>query len=113
MVTRPDGCPVIHPMTFAERYTEMRNLKGKWARLSLLIVVLGVLFITAITTVYAIRIRTSAAALISSSRAIHSTEDAQRELAAWRQRSDRYFWDEPSSNNSEHSYTIQVETRLL
>src|ERR1051326_5306649 len=113
MVTLPDGFHVTHLMTFAERHTEMHNLKGKWVRLSILAVVLGMLIIATITIVYAIRIRASAAALINSSRAIHSTEDAQRELATWRRRSDRYFWDEPSSNNSEHSYTIQVENRLL
>jgi hypothetical protein len=45
---------------------------------------------------------------------IHSTADAERQIAVWRNRSGCSFWEYPSSSNGEdHSYEIQVDNGLL
>ena len=62
---------------------------------------------------YAAHVRGSAQSLINSANRIHSTADAEREIAIWRSRSDRRFTDESPLSNGDRSYTVQVENGLL
>jgi hypothetical protein len=61
---------------------------------------------------YGFRVRASANALIDSARRIRSTADAQREIALWRNRSDRDF-SESDATGGDHNYDIHVENGLL
>jgi hypothetical protein len=62
---------------------------------------------------YAIRVNASARELIDSASNIRSTADAEREIAAWRNRSGRDFWESTSPNDGDHSYDIHVDNGLL
>jgi len=63
--------------------------------------------------VYAAHIRTSATALIDSARRIHSTRDAEREIATWRKRSGPGFWEESDHLGGDHNYDGQIENLFL
>jgi hypothetical protein len=77
--------------------------------ITLTLVVLIVLGMTA----YLVHIRTTAIALIESARHIRSTEDAQREIAAWRTREGEKFWQENDHPGGQHSYDGQIENLLI
>src|SRR5205809_1031233 len=66
-----------------------------------------------IALAYAIRIHTSAEALVASARRIQSAVDARREIQYWQNRSDRRFVEEQSADGEEQSYTFQVENVRL
>jgi hypothetical protein len=85
----------------------------KWSRLVLLGLILGVGLLIAGIGVYAARIHASAAALIDSARRIHSTADANREIATWRRRSGPRFWQESDHLGGDHNYDGQIENLLL
>jgi hypothetical protein len=72
--------------------------------------VLAALVIVAFATgiVYTASTKSSAAALIASARAIHSTADAEREIVAWRKRSGARFWDESDRIGGDHNYEGQI-----
>lgn len=67
--------------------------------------------ILAIVT-YAIKVRASAQALIDSARAIHSTADAQREIAIWQKRSRESSW-EVSTQTQDRIFDTRVDNGLL
>ena len=71
-----------------------------------LLLILGVI-------VNAVHVRSSAQDLINSAKGIRSAGDADREIAAWRNRSDRRFFDEPALPAGDHSYNVKVENDLL
>jgi hypothetical protein len=56
---------------------------------------------------YLTHVQESATALIKSARVIHTTADAEREIAAWRTRSGNEFWVE-SRDGSEKTYEAQI-----
>src|SRR5215471_6946812 len=62
---------------------------------------------------YAAHVRASATALINSARRIHSTADAEREIANWRKRSGSQFWQESDRLGGEHNFDGQIENLLL
>ena len=62
---------------------------------------------------YAAHIRASATALVASASSIHSTADAQREIAAWRKRAGGQFWEESDHLGGDHNYEAQIENSLL
>jgi len=73
---------------------------------SLLLLLLGVV-------AYAARVSSSAGALIRVANEIHSTADAEREIAALRNRSGWSLWHEQSTAQGEQVYNIHVENGLL
>ena len=62
---------------------------------------------------YAVYVRASATALINSARKIHSTADAEREIAIWRKRSGAHFWKESDHLGGEHNFDGQIENLSL
>jgi hypothetical protein len=82
-------------------------------RRALIGLVAGFCLLMAVLLIYAVRLRASAQALIESASEIHSTADAQRQVATWRNRSGRKFGEEESVQRGDHSYDIRVENSLL
>jgi hypothetical protein len=87
-------------------------VKIRLSRIVLLAVAGLVLLIVGVAA-YAARVSSSAQALISSASEIHSTSDAERQIAAWRNRSGWSFWQEKSTPSGDHTYDIHVENGLL
>jgi hypothetical protein len=87
-------------------------VKLKLRRIFLLFIAGALLLATGLAT-YAAHIRSAAQALINSATEIHSTADAERQIAAWRERSDRSFWQKTSAEGGDHTYDIHVENGLL
>jgi len=80
----------------------------------ILAITIGIGFVMAIGfVVYAAHIRGSASALIASAVVIHSTEDAQREIANWRTRAGEHFWRETDRLGGDHDYDAQIENELI
>jgi len=73
--------------------------------------VILLLLIAAFT--YAIYERSSAGALVDTARQIRSTEDAEREIAAWRKRSGQKFWEESDHPGGDHNYDGQIENLVI
>jgi hypothetical protein len=63
--------------------------------------------------VYAVRVRASAQALITSASEIRSAADAERQIEIWRNLSGRRFSEAGALEDGDHSYDIQVENGLL
>jgi hypothetical protein len=110
-VMQLDGCHAI-PRTTNLDPSRMAFFKMTLRRGSLLLLI-GITLLAAGLVLYAGRVRASATALIHSAAEIHSTVDAEREIAAWRNRSARIFLEEVSPTNGDHSYDIHVENGLL
>jgi hypothetical protein len=88
------------------------RLTRNWLRLLVVTLALVVLLVLGITA-YLAHIRGTAAALIESARDIRSTEDAQRQIAAWRKRQGEQFWQENDHPGGQHSYDGQIENLLI
>lgn len=58
--------------------------------------------------VYAAHGRSLATALVDSARDIRTTEDANREIAAWRKRAGGQFWEESDRLGGDHNYDGQI-----
>lgn len=58
--------------------------------------------------VYLAHIRAPATALIKSARAIRTTADAEREIARWKARSGKDFWEESDHPGGDHNYDAQI-----
>jgi hypothetical protein len=84
------------------------RLTRNWLRLLVVTLALVVLLVLGITA-YLAHIRATAVALIESARDIRSTEDAQRQIAAWRKREGEQFWQENDHPGGQHSYDGQIE----
>lgn len=83
-----------------------------WRRV-LLLLGSGILLFALGLVVYAVRVSAAARELINSASAIHSTADAERQVAAWRNRSGRDFWESTSPSDGDQSYDIHVDNGLL
>jgi len=92
--------------------TGKERLTRNWLRLLVVIMALVALPILGITA-YLVHIRATAAALIESASNIRSTEDAQRQIAAWRKREGKQFWQESDHPGGQHSYDGQIENLLV
>jgi len=57
---------------------------------------------------YLTHLRASATALINSARGIRTTNDAEREIASWRERSGKDFWEETDHPGGDHNYDARV-----
>lgn len=87
------------------------QLHRKWA---LLVTVIGLIVMFSLATVArAIRIRSAALALTTSATKIRSSEDAEREIAKWRQQAGEHFWKESDRPGGDHSYDAQIENLSL
>lgn len=78
-----------------------------WVRTGLAALVAGVALFGLGIAAYLSHVQASATALIKSARVIHTTADAEREIAAWRRRSGNEFWVE-SREGSEKTYKAQI-----
>lgn len=70
---------------------------------------LGIVVVALGIALYAVRIQASADALISSARRIHTTADAEREIANWKRRGGQRFWLESDHPGGDHNYDGQVD----
>lgn len=88
------------------------RLSHNWLRLLVVTLALVVLLVLGITA-HLVHIRETAVALIESARDMRSTEDAQRQIAAWRNREGGQFWQENDHPGGQHSYDGQIENLLI
>ncbi len=58
--------------------------------------------------VHLAHLRASATALINSAREIRTRNDAEREIASWRERSGKDFWEESDHPGGDHNYDAQI-----
>ena len=63
-------------------------------RVLVAVLALAVLLLVGGTVTYLAHIRRMATALIASAREIRTTQDAEREIAAWKARAGNEFWTE-------------------
>lgn len=78
-----------------------------------LAVLVAALFLIAVgLAAYAVRVRACAQSLINSASQIHTVADAEREITAWRKRSDVRL-NEETSHDGDHSYDIRADNSLL
>lgn len=87
-------------------------MKISLSRVFLVLSAVMALFLVTLAA-YAARVRSSAEALISSANEIHSTADAERQIAALRNRSGWSVWQENSTAAGEQTYNVHVENGLL
>lgn len=66
-----------------------------------------VLFVGGIA-IYLEHLRSAATALIASAREIRTTEDADREIAAWKARAGNAFWTESDHPGGDHNYDASI-----
>ena len=57
---------------------------------------------------YLFHIRNIATALVASARKIQTTEDAEREIAAWKVRAGNDFWTESDHPGGDHNYDASI-----
>ena len=62
---------------------------------------------------YLTHLRASATALINSAREIRTTADAERVIAAWKERSGKDFWEESDHPGGDHNYDAQIVNLTL
>jgi len=89
------------------------RLNGAWVRRVLVTLGFAILLLPAAAYAYAFHIRSAAATLVNTARQIHSTADAEREIAAWRKRSGQRFWEESDHLGGDHNYDGQIENLLI
>ena len=70
--------------------------------------VVGVALLGLGIATYLTRVHASATALINSAREIRTKADAEREIAAWRKRSGKDFWEESDHLGGDHNYDAQI-----
>src|SRR5215469_7832599 len=96
------------------RHSQMLyRLTPKQTRVFVIVFTAGVVLVVAGMTAYATHIRQTATALIESARDIRTTADAQREIAAWKNRSGQQFWQESDHPGGDHNYDAQIDNILL
>jgi hypothetical protein len=110
MVTARVGCRVYMTFSPQERTPKMSQVLVRRVLVTLLA---GLALLVAAIAVYGSHVRASATALINSARNIHSTVDANREIAAWRHQSGREFWKESDHVGGDHNYDAQIDNILL
>src|SRR5438876_279719 len=88
----------------------MKVLSESHPRMRVLIAVfaLAVLLLVGGTATYLAHIRGMATALIASAREIRTTQDAEREIAAWKARAGNEFWVESDHPGGDHNYDAQI-----
>ena len=69
---------------------------------------LAVLLLVGGTASYLVHIRRMATELIASAREIRTTEDAEREIAAWKVRAGNGFWTESDHHGEDHNYDASI-----
>ena len=76
-------------------------------RISATLAIVAVLVVVSIAT-YAAHIHAKATALVASACGIRTTEDAEREIAAWKHRAGKEFWTESDHPGGDHNYDAQI-----
>lgn len=71
------------------------------------------LFIILGVVIYGAHVRASAQALVDSAKTIHSTADAQREIAIWQRRSRESSWEGVSTQTEDRIFDTRVDNGLL
>jgi len=62
---------------------------------------------------YAAHLRATATALIASASGIRTTEDAEREIVAWKAHGGRRFWTEGEHAGGDHDYDAMIVNLLI
>lgn len=88
----------------------MKVLSESHRRMRVLVAVLALAFLLLVggTATYLAHIRGMATALIASAREIRTTQDAEREIAAWKARAGNEFWTESDHPGGDHNYDAQI-----
>jgi len=82
----------------------LSRLARQMVRTGLAVLVLVVALFGLGIAAYAMQVRASARALVDSARGIHTTADAEREIASWRKRLGKEFWMESDHLGGDHNY---------
>ena len=88
----------------------MKVLSVSHRRMRVLVAVLALAFLLLVggTATYLAHIQGMATALIASAREIRTTQDAEREIAAWKARAGNEFWIESDHPGGDHNYDAQI-----
>jgi hypothetical protein len=86
----------------------LRQFTRHAVRTGLLVLVAGGALFGVGLAVSFTHIRASATALINSALEIRSKGDAEREIAAWRKRSGKDFWEDSDHPGGDHNYDAQI-----
>ena len=91
----------------------VRQLPRRWVRTALIVLIAGLLCSGLAIPVYLAHLRHSATALINSARQIRNKADAEREIAFWRDRAGKDFWQESDHLGGDHNYDAQIENLVI
>jgi hypothetical protein len=80
----------------------------RWLSTGLAILLVAVALSWLGIAAYLTHLRASATALIDSARGIRTTNDAEREIASWRERSGKDFWEVSDHPGGDHNYDAQI-----
>jgi len=84
------------------------SLARHWVRTGVVVLIAGTTLFGLGVAAYLIHIQASAKALINSALEIRTKSDAEREIAAWRKRSGKDFWQESDHPGGDHNYDAQI-----
>jgi|SRR2546427_1530306 len=86
----------------------LSRLTRRWVRAGVALLVLGVALLGVGIITYLTHIQASATALVNSAREIRTKADAEREIAAWRERLGKDFWEETDHPGGDHNYDATI-----
>jgi hypothetical protein len=87
---------------------ELGRFTRRWTRVVLVALFAVVASLGLAIAVYLAHVRASATALVNSAREIRTKADAEREIAAWRERSGKDFWEESNHPGGDHNYDAVI-----
>src|SRR5215469_14817230 len=100
-----------HVLLVSNFHRGIPNMSSGLCRKRLLVamlVLVPILVVLGIAT-YAAHLRATATALIASASEIRTTEDAEREIAAWKARGGKGFWTESEHPDGDHNYDAAID----
>jgi len=86
----------------------LRRLTSHGVRTGLAVLAVGIALLGLGIAAYGTHVRATATELIDSAREIRTTADAEREIAAWRKRLGKDFWEESDHTGGDHDYDAQI-----
>jgi hypothetical protein len=85
----------------------------KWLLWAFVVSVASIVLFVLGVAAYAAHMRATATALVESARGIRTTADAEREIAAWRNRFGEHFWEESDHLGGDHNYDGTIDNLSL
>src|SRR5207245_9716717 len=100
--------PRIGLLSLVHSGDNLGRLTRYWVWRGLALLVAAVALCGLGISTYLNHVRASATALINSALEIRTKTDAEREIAAWRKRSGKDFWQESDHPGGDHNYDAQI-----